>query len=212
MTVPSRSEDADRAEHEDQAERRQYKRVFVEIPGAVFVPTSRREATCKITNISPSGAEIVCAIERLLDTQIVLYAAGLGRFDGHVIWNREGRYGVRFSNSEFKQARLADELARRDSVGTEARNETRTKTNSLAKFTREDGSVVPCAILDFSTSGVLVQSKVRPQIGEYVLMGGMVGRVVRYDATGIGIEFIDRERDDTKLKSSLESLDEWRVG
>jgi hypothetical protein len=41
-------------------------------------------------------------------------------------------------------------------------------------------------------------------------MGGMVGCVVRVDAAGIGIEFIEREKDAAGFRRSLESLDQWR--
>lgn len=197
------------------SERREFKRVFVEIPGGVFVPASEKEAACRITNISPSGAEIACPLEQLLDTPIVLYASGLGRFEGHVVWQRDGHYGVRFRASERKQAKLAGQLARLDESQSEQppdlRDNERFKTSKPATFTRGDGSVVSCTLLDFSTTGVLVKANVRPDIGEFLLIGEMIGRVVRYSETGIGIEFIDRERNEAKLRKALAVLDQWRT-
>lgn len=189
----------------DPDDRRKYKRVMVEIPGKVFLPSTGKEADCTIKNVSPAGAEIACAFERLLDTPVVLYAAGLGRFEGHVVWERDGRSGVKFNNSVLKQARLADRLN-----GAERRGHARTKDNRIARFTREDGSVIACTVRDFSTGGVLVESSVRPRVGEFVLMGGMVGCVVRVDAAGIGIEFVEREQNEADFKRSLNSLDQWR--
>jgi hypothetical protein len=212
--VRGKTRDASEKTAPDLAERRRYKRVAVEVPGKVFVPSTGKEADCVVTNISPAGAEIACGIERLLDTPIVLYAAGLGRFDGHVVWERDDSYGVKFSSSVSKQARLADRLtgAGEDGPqGSDRRREKRITASGLAQFTREDGSVVPCQVLDFSTSGVSVRTKVRPQVGEHVLIGGMVGKVARFHESGIGIEFVARERDDAGFRKSLASLDLWRI-
>jgi len=187
--------------------------VDVEVPGKVFMPSMGKEAECLVTNISPAGAEIACEAERLLDTPIVLYAAGLGRFDGHVVWEHDGRYGIKFSGGEAKRARLAERLMNfgRAGVQDSGRLGLLPASGRLAKFTRQDGSVVPCRVLDFSVSGVSVQTDVRPQIGEHVLIGGMVGKVARYHEGAIGIEFVARERDDLAFRKSLESLDQWLV-
>lgn len=206
MERQSVGENRDDTESSDLRDRRKYKRVVVEIPGKIFLPSTGKEADCTIKNVSPAGAEIACALDGLLDTPIVIYAAGLGRFEGHVVWELDGRHGVKFNSSELKQARLANRLN-----GTERRGQARTKDNRAARFTREDGSVIACTMRDFSTGGVLVESSVRPRVGEFVLMGGMVGCVVRIDAVGIGIEFVERERNEVDFKRSLDSLDQWRT-
>lgn len=206
MERQSAGQDMDERESSDPRDRRKYKRVVVEIPGKVFLPSSGKEADCTIKNVSPAGAEIACAFEGLLDTPVVIYAAGLGRFEGHVVWELNGRHGVKFNSSELKQARLANRLN-----GTERRGQPRTKDNRTARFTREDGSVVACTVRDFSTGGVLVETSVRPRVGEFVLMGGMVGCVVRIDAAGVGIEFVEREQNEVAFKRSLDSLDQWRT-
>lgn len=178
-------------------DRRRHKRVPIEIPAKVYVPSIDRVADCALVNISPSGAQIQCKLRNLLDMPIVLHAAPFGRFDGHVVWNAQGLYGIRFSASESKQARLADQIAalekQEPAHPAEQRRSARTPSNTLSQFTREDGSIVPCVVLDFSTSGLSVNPKVRPRIGEYVLIGGVAGRVVRYHETGIGIEFVRKE-------------------
>src|SRR5260370_751321 len=121
------------------ADRRKYKRAVVEIPGKVFLPSRGKEGDCTINNLSPAGAEISCALGDLLDTPIVVYAAGLGRFEGHVLWERDGRHGVKFNSSEVKQVRLANQLGGRDEVEkTERRGSARTKQSRIAQFTRED--------------------------------------------------------------------------
>jgi hypothetical protein len=206
MDALSEGESVDEKEPSVPPDRRKYKRVVVEIPGKVFLPSTGKEANCTIKNVSPAGAEIACALQNLLDTPVVIYAAGLGRFEGHVVWEIDGRRGVKFNSSELKQARLANRLN-----GAERRWHARTKENRFAQFTRDDGSVIACTIRDFSTGGVLVESSVRPRVGEFILMGGMVGCIMRVDAAGIGIEFVEREQNDADFKRSLNSLDQWRT-
>lgn len=171
----------------------------------MIIPSIAREGDCIVTNISPAGAEIACGIEKLLDTPIVLYAAGLGRFEGHVIWERDGSYGIRFG-SEPRDP----EGERGGTQAADRRRSKRIASNVLAQFTREDGTVVPCVVLDFSISGVSLGTKLLPRMGEQILFGGMVGKVVRFHETGVGIQFVERDRDEARFKSALKSLDAWR--
>jgi hypothetical protein len=194
------------------AERRRFTRVGVGLPGKVVVDTTESEADCFVTNISPVGAEIACEIERLIDTPIVLYAAGLGRFEGHIVWERDGRYGVKFNTGQSQHRAERSASAGHDKMqGSDRRRDKRITSNVRAQFMREDGSVVPCVVLDFSIRGVSLQTKVRPQLGEHVLIGGMVGKVVRFHKSGVGVEFVARQRDDASFRESLKSLDLWHI-
>jgi hypothetical protein len=60
----------------------------------------------------------------------------------------------------------------------------------MTRFTRANGDVVNCEVLDLSLSGVSLVTEVRPQIGELVLIGQMAGRVARIHERGIAIEFV----------------------
>jgi len=207
---PSPPSEAERLS--DPAERRRFRRVAVELPAALFVPGRNAESECRVTNISPAGAEIACEAEKLLDCQVVLYVRALGRFEGQVVWQYDGRYGVKFAASELKQARLADKLAHVEAGSPQlARAAERTRVNRLGSFTRGDGSVVQCVVLDFSTSGVQVKSPVRPELGERVTIGGVVGKVVRLSEAGIGIQFVGLEREGEHIEQSRETLERWRT-
>jgi hypothetical protein len=196
-------------------ERRRFKRVAVTVPGRLFVPATGYEAACALSNLSPAGTEITGELETLPNGAIVLYAEGFGRFEGQVIWHDGGKYGIKFNSTTLKQARTADQLARinegasvSDSM---ARRHRREATKSLSRFTRENGSVIPCTVLDISTSGVSLGTNVRPQTGEFVLIGGMVGRVARHHETGIGIEFVAGGANDMDVKQLQELLSQWLV-
>ena len=197
------------------SERRRFKRVTVAVPGKLFVPATGYEAACALINLSPAGTEITGELDHLPNGPIVLYAEGFGRFEGQIIWHDGAKYGIKFHSTTLKQARTADQLARLNEgqpAADSTRRHRREATRSLSRFTRENGSVVPCTVLDISTSGVSLGTNVRPQTGEFVLIGGMVGRVARHHETGIGIEFVAGGASDMNVKQLQELLGEWVVG
>lgn len=166
-------------------------------------------------NLSPAGTEISGDFDRLPNGPIVLYAEGFGRFEGKIIWYDGGKYGIKFNSTTLKQARTADQLARMNegqaAQVTATQRHRREAAKSLSRFTRENGSVIPCTVLDISTSGVSLGTSVRPQTGELVLIGGMVGRVARHHETGIGIEFVAGGARDMNIKQLQELLSRWMV-
>jgi hypothetical protein len=198
------------------AERRRFKRVPIDIQGKIFVPGDERDASCSIVDLSPGGAQVVCEMGLPAGTAIVLYIDGFGRFEGVVARPVEaaaqpdGHFGIKFHCSALKRERVAEQLVAYMNKGVvdEAtlRRHDRAPTKGLARFTRANGDIVGCEVLDLSLSGVSLKSDVKPPLGEVVLIGQMAGRVARHHETGIGIEFVgspheraNAERLQTKL-------------
>lgn len=181
------------------ADRRRYRRVRVELKGRLFVPGDEREASCAISDMSPGGAQVSCELVPAPNSSVVLYIDGFGRFEASVIrppkgeW-ADGSFGVRFNCSPLKREKTAEQLTlyvNRGVVEESAlRRHDRTPTKGLARFTRANGDIVSCEVLDLSLSGVSLATEARPPIGEFVLIGQMAGRVVRHHENGIGIEFV----------------------
>lgn len=180
------------------AERRRYKRVPVSLSGRLFVPSESREAHCKIADMSPGGAHIASEIVPLQGTHVVVYIDGFGRFEGVVARPAEGAFGIQFNCSQHKRERVAEQLTLYLNGGnlseSSLRRHDREPTKGLARFTRANGEVVNCEVLDLSLSGVSLITDVRPPVGEFVLIGQMAGRVARHHETGIGIEFVAQEK------------------
>jgi hypothetical protein len=176
------------------AERRRFKRVGVDLPGRLFIPSEAREARCTVANLSAGGAAVECETVPDPETQVVLYIDGFGRFEGSVTRKEGSTFGVRFSCTALKRERIAEQLTlflNKSLVDTAVlRRSERAPTRGFTRFTRADGQLVRCEVLDLSTSGVSLKSDVRPPIGEYVLIGQMAGRVARHHESGIGIEFV----------------------
>ena len=176
------------------AERRRFRRVRVDLPGKLFVPANRQEGSCKIVDLSPGGAQIEGNLVLEPETQVVLYINGFGRFEGTVVRRDGFGFGVKFACTALKRERTTEQLTlfMNRSLVDEAdlRRHDRTPTKGLTRFTRADGQLVPCEVLDLSVSGISVKTDIRPPIGEFVLIGQMAGRVARHHGEGIGIEFV----------------------
>jgi hypothetical protein len=69
------------------------------------------------------------------------------------------------------------------------RRHERTTAPGFAHFTRANGEMIPCEVLDLSLSGVSLKTETKPRVGETVVIGHMSGRVVRHLESGIAIEF-----------------------
>jgi len=180
------------------AERRRYKRVPVSLSGRLFVPAENREAHCKIADMSPGGARITCDVIPPQGAQVVVYIDGFGRFEGIVARPDTDAFGIQFNCSQHKRERVAEQLTLYLNGGnldeSSLRRHDRAPTKGLARFTRANGDVVNCEVLDLSLSGVSLSTDVRPPVGEFVLIGQMAGRVARHHETGIGIEFVAQEK------------------
>lgn len=180
-----------------QADRRRYRRVRVNLQGRLFVPADERETRCKVVDLSPGGAAIECDVAPDNGTPVVLYVDGFGRFEGAVARRDGFGFGVKFVCTASKRERTAEQLMLflnkslvDDSV---LRRHERAPLKGFARFTRADGEIVKCEVLDISTSGVSLKTDTRPPIGEFVLIAQMAGRIARHHDQGIGIEYVGQD-------------------
>jgi hypothetical protein len=178
------------------AERRRYKRERVDLMGRQFEPAENREAHCKVVDISPGGARVLSDVVPPLGTLIVVYIDGFGRFEGSVARAEQSAFSIQFNCSEYKRERVAEQITLYMNGGSldksALRRHERTPTKSMTSFTRANGDVVNCEVIDLSLSGVSLTTEIRPSIGELVLIGQMAGRIARHHGTGIGIEFLSQ--------------------
>jgi len=176
------------------AERRRFRRVRVDLPGKLFVPSDGQECACTVTDMSPGGAQIDCHLAIEVSTPIVLYINGFGRYEASIVRRDGYGFGVRFICTALKRERTAEQLTlflNRSLVDeADLRRHDRTPTKGLTRFTRADGQLVACEVLDLSMSGISLRTDLRPPIGEFVLIGTMAGRIARHHSDGIGIEFV----------------------
>lgn len=178
------------------AERRRFRRVRVDLPGRLFLPGDGHEARCSVVDLSPGGAAIRCETLPEPGTPVVLYVDNFGRFEGVVARKDGDDFGVSFHCTAAKRERTAEQLTLflNKALVDESvlRRHERSASRGFAKFTRADGQVVQCEVMDISISGVSLKTDIRPPIGEFVLIAQIAGRVVRHHGEGVGIEFVGR--------------------
>ena len=180
------------------AERRRFRRVRVDLPGRLFIPSSSQEARCTVLDMSPGGAAIACETVPESGTPVIVYVDNFGRFEGTVARRDSEGFGIAFACTPSKRERIAEQLVLflnktlvDDSV---LRRHERSSQKGFAKFTRADGQIVQCEVMDISVGGVSLKTGVKPPIGEFVLIAQIAGRVVRHHDDGIGIQFVGQEK------------------
>jgi hypothetical protein len=78
-------------------ERRAHYRRRVNQDAELVIPGEYLTLPCRITNISPTGAGVVCDVVPCIATNIKLVMNDGRVFEGATAWFENGRLGIRFS-------------------------------------------------------------------------------------------------------------------
>jgi hypothetical protein len=71
-----------------------------------------------------------------------------------------------------------------------------------------DGGVLPCLVIDLSSSGAALSADHEPEIGEPLAVGKAVARVVRRLDVGFAVQFVEPIHRDT-VEETVRAPDEW---
>jgi hypothetical protein len=180
-------------------DRRCNDRVSAQLEGKLFVLGDERTMDCIISNLSVGGAGVRCAEPPPVDSYVVLYVDGFGRFDGVTTHLTDGELGLKFVCKEAKRKRLEQDLevfVREGMSGvTHLHRDRRTGGAPINYFTCADGSKAYCNIVDISLQSATLKTLARPALGEEILLGHARGWVVRHHTQGIDIQFTEPEDD-----------------
>ena len=177
------------------SEQRASERVGVRLEGKLFGPAEETSFDCLIVDLSPGGAGIRCEEPPPLNTFVVLYITGFGRFDGVATRYVRGELGLHFVCKEAQRKHLEqslDSYLKEGLIGVTRLRRFRRSTarEPLDRFTRTDGSVIPCELIDISLQGVSVRTEVHPPIGEVIELGLTKGWVIRHFQDCIGVQLL----------------------
>lgn len=163
-----------------------------------FMLPDMSEHPCQVASIDADGATLLSEQAVEPGTSIIAYLEDIGRVDGTLKNASEGEFYIAFNLTGKRRERMERRLKWHSSDPAERRDERFVPKASASQITLSDGREYDCEVLDISISGASVKTDVLPSIGTYLSLGKMHGRVVRYTADGIGIEFI-RQLESEKL-------------
>ena len=164
-----------------------------------FMLPDMSEHPCQVSSIDADGATLLSEHVVEPGTAIIAYLEDIGRVDGTLETVTKGGFYVAFNLTGKRRERMARRVEWfENSDPTQRRDDRFVPRESVSQISLSDGREYECEVLDISVSGASVKTNVLPSIGTYLSLGKMRGRVVRYTADGIGIEFM-RQLDSEKL-------------
>ena len=175
-------------------DRRRFQRVKIHVLGRYMLP-DRREFACQVTDMSPGSLALLGPGIGDVGARVVAYLDHIGRVEGKIVRIIDNGFAMTVSATARKQDKLASQLtwlANRQilNLPEDRRHDRVVPRNPLSRLTLNDGTAMPCRILDLSLSGAAVSANVRPPVGVRVTLGQVQSKVVRHIDDGFAIEFI----------------------
>ena len=153
------------------------------------------EHPCQVVGLSAEGAVFLTSFAPPAGLPIVAYIDEIGRIEAVTGEPVEEGFAVSFQIGEPRRERIESRIRALQGEPLEEEDIPQRRhlrhegTAGATQITLPDGRVYPCEVLDVSISGAAVRIDVIPALNTSVLLGRMRGRVVRYLASGVGIEF-----------------------
>lgn len=170
-----------------------FESVPVGLSGRLMLPDFE-EYDCDVSEMSPGDMSVRCVARAKLGDRIIAYIKLIGRIEGHVLAVNDDGFTMSVTATDRKREKLAAQLTwianRHPSDLPQDRRHVRVETSSSGSLLAlEDGTTMPCRIIDLSLSGAAIEVAPRPPLGSVVLLGDLPGRVVRHFQEGVAIEF-----------------------
>jgi hypothetical protein len=174
-------------------DRRGWRRVPLALP-VRLMDSDGVEIDTTTVDVCGGGLKIERAKPLRLNERVIVYSAELGRLETEVVRADPDGIALRLIASAHKREKLVDQLTwliNRDryDLHEERRAERLPGTGSIAAEL-EDGSVIPCLVIDMSLVGIaLATDGVKPPLGARVKIGAYWGRCARYLPNGFALDF-----------------------
>jgi hypothetical protein len=181
-------------------ERRKYQRIVIELPGQLSLPTSKEIIDCRVINLSGGGAAVRCETSIPPHKNVVLTVEGFGHFECVTTRYADGELGLRFVCREVRRKRLLADIASFVEESARLRQQQSMPPVSEIRFARPNGEQFRCGIAGASPQGLMLQTNVRPPLGEIVHVGQTYGRVVDHHDGGIAIQFVKAAPGETQFR------------
>jgi hypothetical protein len=187
------------------AEPRRDSRVIVNI-AAQFSLSDRRNGRgerrvfqCRAVFLSARAVGFASPVNVKVGERVIAQINGLGRIEGTVACLLESGFVMGISAGERGCAKLAEKIAwlekhKNHDVADRRVDPRSVPTDLYSRVTLPDGSIETCAVIDVSASGIALSAATVPEVGTVLVIGKIVGHVVRHFDGGFAAQFIDRLR------------------
>jgi hypothetical protein len=181
-------------------ERRRFQRVRVDLLGR-YMLADRREFPCQVMDMSPGGMALVAPVSGKAGERVVAYIDHLGRLEGTIIRVYPNGFAMSIAATPRKRDKLAAQLtwlANRSilNLPEDRRHDRVVPRNPRTVMVTQDGTSIPCRIVDMSLSGAAIATEIKPPAGSLVMLGKTQARVVRHLDDGVAIEFTRMQNPD----------------
>jgi c-di-GMP-binding flagellar brake protein YcgR len=184
----------DGSEHKG-PDRRRYPRFALSLPGR-FMRPDKLDYSCRLKDISVGGAAFITPTQPAVGEKVIVYLMHLGGLEGSVVRHTSDGFAMSITATQRKRDNLASRIqllmGRADIAETDERISPRTPSTGLATLMLPDGTVLECAILDVSGTGLSVVTPIKPPVGSEVILANERAVVVRHHDEGIAVEFVNQ--------------------
>ncbi len=151
---------------------------------------------CRIQRLSPATVLMTAPVSGDIGDWVVAQFNELGRLRGQI----QRRLGFGFVMSldldDEARHRMVEKIVWLEKFQNYAVSEARRHTRIVPKSAQStlvlpDASLVPCFVIDISSSGAAVSADIDVRVGMPLALGTAVGRVVRQLDPGFAIQFIE---------------------
>lgn len=149
---------------------------------------------CRTQSISSASVAVVAPVCGAEGEWLTAKFEGLGIIRGWIERRTPDGFVFRISATEEERRKLAARIEWLKGRALHKQSNKRQFRRFLVRDPKAtmrlaDGSLVGCFIVDLSCGGAAISGRIRPDVGDRVVLGSLPGRVVRHVNTGFAIQF-----------------------
>jgi len=150
----------------------------------------RREFSCRVKKMSSGVIEIAGPVTGSIGEWVVVNFDRFGRFEGPIIRIIERGFAMRIVTTANDRKKIESKIAWIEKKSTDKRQHERfVPRDPHSTLYLSDGNFMPCQIIDYSMSGAAVSADVSPELGTMLIVGKIIGQVIRQFPEGFAVKF-----------------------
>lgn len=166
---------------------------------------------CRLRTMSTTGFVIAAPVIGPVGAVVTASFAPFGEVQGRIARHVADGFAVTLERADSGLAERIEAFRHKPWAGEgEKRGEERLMpAEPRSVLILEDGTVLPCLIIDYSASGAAISADTVPAIGAPITVGHVAASVVRLVEVGFAVHFDNLQPAD-EIEFMLEAPEEWR--